>query len=201
MILNIGRQLGSGGREIGKRLAERLNMAYFDKELILLAAKESGICPEMFEQADECTSKTGGFFGLHFPWSTTLPYNSGLTNEVLFKIQSDVIRQQAEKQPCVFVGRCADYILRDRMDCVNIFISADEKDRIKRIAQHHQCDNRQAEELLRKTDKGRAAYYDFYTDKTWGAAPSYDLCINSSLLGIERTVDMIALLIQDFDIH
>lgn len=191
MILNIGRQLGSGGREVAKRLAQELDMNYFDKEILLLAAKDSGICAEMFERVDECAEKSGGFWGLHVPWNSYLPFVSGLTNDALFKIQSDVIRREAEKHDCVFVGRCADYILRERQDCLNVFLMANKHDRIARIMQHYDFDEKQSEERMRKSDKERAAYYDFYTDKSWGVASSYDLCLNTSICGIDGAVKTI----------
>lgn len=191
MILNIGRQLGSGGREIAKRIAQDLNMKYLDKELILLAAKESGIASEMFEKADECTQLTGGFWGFHLPWLSSLPFSSGLTNDCLFQIQSEVITKEATQHDCVFVGRCADYILRQRKDCLNVFISADENDRIQRLQAHLNIKEDEARNLIEKIDKQRAAYYNFYTNKTWGDAASYHLCLNSSVLGIDKSCEII----------
>lgn len=191
MILNIGRQLGSGGREIAKLIAQNLHMKYLDKELILLAAKESGIASEMFEKADECTQKTGGFWNFYLPWISALPLSSGLTHEHLFQIQSDVINQEAQNADCVFVGRCADFILRHRTDCLNVFVSADEDDRIKRLKSNHNMTDEQARQLIQKSDKQRAAYYNFYTNKTWGEAASYDLCINTSTIGIENACRLI----------
>lgn len=191
MIINIGRQLGSGGREIGEKLAFSLDIAYYDKELIRLAAEKSGIRPELFEKADEQADKsfTGGLMGMRIPlWNGAYPYYAGLSNEGLFKIQSDVIRQLAEKHSCVFVGRCADYILRDRNDCLNLFISADRNDRIKRLSERHQIDMKEATVLLEKKESQRADFYNFYTNKTWGEAAGYHLCINSSVLGIDGTV-------------
>ena len=123
-VINLGRQLGSGGKEIGEKLAKALNIAFFDKELIQLASDESGLCKEFFEKADERTQKTllGGLFGGRFPFISdgTLPYGSFLNNDSLFKIQSDVIRELAENQSCLFVGRCANYILRDHPRHINI---------------------------------------------------------------------------------
>ena len=191
MILNIGRQLGSGGREIAQRVARNLNMKFLDKELILLAAKESGIATEMFERADECTQKTGGFWGFHLPWMSSLPCSEGLTNDTLFQIQSEVIKKEAELHDCIFVGRCADYILRERKDCLNVFVSAHEDDRIIRLQSALNIPEEEARHLIERTDKQRAAYYNFYTNKTWGEAASYDLCINSSVLGIENACHLI----------
>ena len=191
MILNIGRQLGSGGREIAQRVARDLNLKFLDKELILLAAKESGIATEMFERADECTQKTGGFWGFHLPWMISLPCSEGLTNDTLFQIQSEVIKKEAGLQDCVFVGRCADYILRERKDCFNVFISAHEEDRIQRLRNNLNISEEEAIQLIERTDKQRASYYNFYTNKTWGEAAGYDLCINSSTLGIENACKVI----------
>ena len=168
VIITIGRQFGSGGRVIGHKLAERLGIAYYDKELITLASKESGICGEFFEKADE-----------------------------MFQIQSDVIRKVAAEKSCILVGRCADYILRDNKDCLSVFISASLEDRIRRAMEYNdKLKASDAEEFLRKADKSRASYYNYYTDKTWGTADSYDLCINSSYLGIDKTIDYILSFLQ-----
>ncbi|MDL2309414.1 cytidylate kinase-like family protein [Bacteroidales bacterium OttesenSCG-928-B11] len=193
LIINIGRQYGSGGREIGKRIAEKLGLAFYDKELINLASKESGLGKEFFEQADEKTrfSFFGNFLGISSVSADDYTYNY-LTNENLFLIQSDVIKEIASKQPALFVGRCADYILRGNPKCINIFISADMDDRIIRVCNRKTIEHDKAAEMIEKRDKKRAEYYNFYTNKTWGAAKSYHLCINSSLLGIERTVEYIA---------
>ena len=140
-VINLGRQLGSGGKEIGEKLAKELGIAFYDKELINLASKESGLCKEFFEKADEKASQSllGGLFGSRFPFITegAYPYNSYLSNDSLFKIQSDVIRQLAEQQSCLFVGRCADYILRDHPRCCNVFVSASPEARIERLMRLH----------------------------------------------------------------
>lgn len=192
-VINLGRQLGSGGKEIGEKLAQALNIAFFDKELIKLASDESGLCKEFFERADERAQQTmlGGLFGGRFPFITdsTLPYGSYLNNDSLFKIQSDVIRSLAESQSCLFVGRCADYILRDHPRQVNIFISASKEARIERLMRLNNITEEQAEELMEKADKKRAAYYNYYSYKTWGAASTYHLCVDSSVMGIDRTVE------------
>lgn len=194
IIVTIGRQFGSGGRTIGKRIAERLGIAYYDRELINLASKESGICGEFFEKADEKTS--GGLlkaFALGFSMNSAIfQCNDYLSNESLFQIQSDVIRKVAAEGSCVLVGRCADYILRDDPDCVHVFISARMEDRIRRALEYNKdLTEKDAEDTVRKADKSRASYYNYYTDKVWGAAESYDLCVNSSLYGLEETVDYI----------
>lgn len=194
-IINIGRQLGSGGREIGERLATELNISYYDKELIKLASQESGLCKEFFEKADEKASQglIGGLFGMRFPFVTesAMPYSNCLSNDALFKIQSDVIRKLAEEKSCLFVGRCADYILRDNPRCVNVFISASLEDRIERVMNRHHITREDAEDLIEKVDKKRASYYNYYSYNTWGAAATYHLCIDSSVLGVEGTVEFI----------
>ena len=192
-VITIGRQLGSGGREIGNLLAERMNVPFYDKELIALASKQSGLSKDVFEKADEKTkfSLSGGFWGLKSSIFDEGFTNSYLCNETLFKIQSDVIRELAEKSSCVFVGRCADYILRDHSCAVHVFVSADLPDRIKRVVDYHQFSEEKALDFIEKTDKKRAGYYNFYSNKQWGAASSYHLCINSSVQGVEATVDVI----------
>ena len=200
LIITIGRQFGSGGREIGKRLADLFGIAYYDKELIKLASEESGLCKEFFEKADEKASQSiiGGLFGTRFPFISdgAIPYGSCLSNDALFKIQSDVIRELAEKQSCLFVGRCADYILRDHPRCVNIFVSASKEARIERLMHIHHISTEAAEELMEKADKKRSAYYNYYTNKTWGMASSYNFSIDVSVLGIDETVEFMKSFIE-----
>ncbi len=194
-VVNIGRQLGSGGREIGEKLAARLGIDFYDKELINLASEESGLCREFFEKADEKASQgiIGGLFGMRFPFISdgAIPATNCLSNDALFKVQSDVIRKLASEKSCLFVGRCADYILRENPRCVNIFISASSEDRIARLCEMHSITKSAAEEMMNKADKRRSEYYNYYSFKTWGAAATYHLCIDSSVLGIEKTVDFL----------
>ena len=194
-VVNIGRQLGSGGREIGERLAQRLNISFYDKELIQLASEESGLCREFFEKADERPSQgiMGGLFGMRFPFFAdgTIPTNNCLSNDSLFKVQSDVIRRLAHEKSCLFVGRCADYILRDHPRCANIFISSTPEDRAARLCRIHGFSEEEAEEMMAKADKKRSEYYNYYSNKTWGAAATYHLCVDSSVLGIAGTVDYV----------
>lgn len=191
-VINLGRQLGSGGKEIGEKLAQALGFSFYDKELIKLAAKESGLCKEFFEKADEHSST--GFWGSLFASGIPLlgenasPYMNCLNNDSLFQIQSQVIRQLAEEQSAVFVGRCADYILRDHPHAINLFISAPIEYRVERVIDSTGLTPEKAEELIEKVDKQRSAYYNYYSYKEWGAAASYHLCIDSSLLGVEGTV-------------
>lgn len=191
-VVNIGRQLGSGGREIGEKLAVRLGISFYDKELISLASEESGLCREFFERADEKASQgiIGGLFGMRFPFISdgAVPATNCLSNDALFKVQSDVIRKLAAERSCLFVGRCADYILRENPHCVNVFVSASREDRINRLCRLHGIAENAAEEMMEKADKQRADYYNYYSYKTWGAAETYHLCVDSSVLGIDETV-------------
>ena len=197
MIITIGRQLGSGGLEIGRLLAERLNLAFYDKELLTEAARHSGICPECFQQVDEQAKRTFGgvgIFGMRFPFvgDGNTSYNSMISGDNLFLIQSETIVKLAEnEQGAVFVGRCADYVLRHRDDVVSVFITANETDRVKRLCDRRGCTEAEARDMMKKVDKQRSAYYDYYASREWGVASSYDICLNSSLLGIEGTVDAI----------
>lgn len=191
--ITIGRQLGSGGREIGEKLANRLDIAFYGKELIRIASQESGLGKEFFEKADEKTSYSifGGLFGLRSSLIDEVYSGYFLSNESLFQIQSDVIRNLAEKESCLFVGRCADYVLQDNPNGLNVFITANMDDRIQRIAKIQQLPENKARELIEKTDKIRAEYYNYYSNKNWGNAASYHLSINSSTLGIDKTASFI----------
>lgn len=197
MIITIGRQLGSGGREIGKKLSEAMNIAYYDKELLEITARESGLNQKLFEEADERTQKglPAGFFGMRFPFlSDSMIGYGGLSNEMLFQIQSDVVRDLADKQSCVFIGRCADYILRDKNDCLSVFISANDEDRVRRIigyGENGDISVEKARDLMEHVDKRRATYYNYYSNKTWGIASSYHVCLNSSVFGIDGVVSLL----------
>jgi shikimate kinase len=193
-VINIGRQLGSGGRQIGEKLAGQFGIACYDKELIQLASKESGLGKEFFENADEKKGHSiiGGLLGLRTNISNEVYVNNYLSNETFFKIQSDIIRELAEEKSCVFVGRCADYILRDHPRCINVFITADTTDRVKRVALDKNITHEKAQEVIEKMDKKRSEYYNYFSNKVWGVAESYHLCINSSVLGIDETVDFIS---------
>jgi cytidylate kinase len=188
--ITIGRQLGSGGRVIGEKLASQLGISFYDKELIQIASQESGLGKEFFEKVDEKTSHSifSGLFG----YTNDIYSNNYLSNETLFKIQSDVIRELAEQQSCIFVGRCADYVLKDNSRCLNLFITADMNDRVKRIAEIQKMPENKAKDYIEKMDKKRASYYNYFSNKVWGSAESYHLCINSSVLGIDETVTYIS---------
>lgn len=194
-VITIGRQFGSGGREIGKLVAERLGIAYYDKELLCEAAKKAGVSPEFFEKSDEKFPKF--FSGL---FSFTMGYNpytlyagsSSISDDTLYRAQSDFIHSVAEKHSCVIVGRSADYVLRDHPRCANVFIHAPIEECVKRIMRRgDKTTPEQAKALAEKTNKLRAGYYNFYSDKTWGDAKTYHLTIDSSLM---PTADVAALI-------
>ncbi len=191
-IVNVGRQLGSGGRIIGSRIAKDFDIKFYDKELLDLAAQESGFNKKFFERNDEHRGFAKTIYSAFAPiFGNSTPYTNQLSDESLFKFQSDAIRKAAAQDSCVFVGRCADYILREMENCINIFITADMPDRIKRICERHHITEQEAEKRCIAGDEKRASYYNYYSAKTWGTADSYDLCINSSILGIDETTDII----------
>ena len=195
-VINIGRQLGSGGKPVGEIIARRLGIKLYDKELINLAARESGLCPDIFEKADEKGRKgvfatLVGYLRAPFAGYEGGNANNILANESLFRIQSDVIREIASRESAIFVGRCADYILRDNPRRLNVFITADEADRCARLCAREGWTPEEARSMMERTDSKRASYYNYYSSRTWGQAATYDLCVNSSVLGDEGTADLI----------
>lgn len=194
-IITITRQYGSGGHDIGKLLADKLGIPFYDKELISLAAKESGVSPEVFAQADE---KMGN--SLLYALSTGLyNYGSGFSamgdlpmNDRLYIAQHKIIKEKAEKETFVVVGRCADYILKEYDNVVKVFIYADIEARTRRAVERHDIEPSRARQAVAKADKNRANYYSFYSGQKWGAAENYDLCINSTKLTMEQAADIIA---------
>jgi cytidylate kinase len=188
LIINVGRQLGSGGRIIAKKLAEDFGCKFYDRELLNLAARESGFSEKVFEKHDEHKHTLLSVLHFHTPYVSDVNfYHNCLSEESLFKFQSDAILTAAQEGNCVFVGRCADYILRDFERVVNIFITASDEDRIRRVSEREGLNVAAARKFIQNGDNCRSSYYNYYTGKTWGAAESYDLCINSSLLGIDDT--------------
>lgn len=193
-IITITRQYGSGGHDIGKALSERLAIPFYDKELISLAAKESGISPEVFENVDEKATNS-----LLYSLSLGLyNYGNGFSsmgdlpvNDKLYILQHKIIKQRADEGPCVIVGRCADYVLREHKNLVKIYIYADIDVRTKRAVERQSIDPVRAKQAVLKADKNRANYYSFYSGKKWGLADNYDLCINSTALSTEQAVDII----------
>lgn len=193
-IITIGRQFGSAGREIGTVLAKDYGITLYDKEMLKRAAKESGLCEELFERHDE--KPTNSFLYSLVMDTYSLGYSTGAYTDMpinykVFLAQFDAIKKIADEGSCILVGRCADYALSDYENAIHIFIYADLEARIRRIARIYNLSDAKAKELILKTDKKRASYYNYYTNKTWGDAKGYDLCINSSKLGVEGTAKAI----------
>ncbi|MBQ3629683.1 MAG: cytidylate kinase-like family protein [Prevotella sp.] len=192
IIINVGRQIGSGGRVIAQKLATTFNATFYDREILELAAKESGFAKEVFERNDEHKGFFRSLFNLHAPNMSGNFYTPDLSQEALFKLQSDAIRKAASEGPCVFVGRCADYVLRDFPEVFNVFVTASIGFRIAHVKERHGCSEEEALRLIEKGESDRASYYNYYTGKRWGAADNYHLCVDASLLGVEATADFIA---------
>ena len=193
-IITIGRQSGSGGRVIGEMLAKELGIPFYDKELLDHAANHSGICRELFENHDE--KPTNSFLYSLVMDTYSFGYSSaGFTdmpmNHKIFLAQFEAIKKLAEEGPCVMVGRCADYALADNPNLFSVFIHANMDWRINRISAKYLKSAKEAKELIQKTDKSRSSYYNYYTNKKWGDAASYNLCVDSSRLGVEGTVKML----------
>lgn len=184
-VITISREFGSGGRTIGKRVAAELGIPCYDNELLQKIAHESGFHENYIKEAGEYAP--GGFLASAFSHRDSGPNNA----DYLWQIQYKIISEVAEKSPCVIVGRCADYILRDKADCLRVFIHADMEFRAKRIVQEYGERVESPEQRLKSKDKRRAAYHRFYTDMKWGYAQNYDLTLNSGTLGIDHCVDII----------
>lgn len=199
LIICVGRQLGSGGCEIAKKLSEAFGCKYYDQELLGMAAQRSGFSEKIFEREDEQHGILKSLFSMFSAGSTGTNafYGNSISQENLFQIQSEVIWKAAKEDSCVFVGRCADYILRKKPNIFSVFITANDEDRIKVVAERLGSDLDTARKYIEKKEEARASYYNYYTSKKWGASQSYDMCINSSLLGIDRTAKVIEQVIRD----
>ncbi len=204
-VITIGRQFGSGGRVIGEKLAESYGIKYYDRELLARAAKESGFCEEILLNHDE--RPTNSFLYNLVIDTYSFGYNSSSfvdmpISQKVFLAQFDTIKKVAEEGPCVIVGRCADYALENRTNVINLFIYADHDYKVKRIMEQYDLDESKAVDMITKKDKQRQSYYNYYTNKKWGKAESYDLCINSAILGVDGSVKLIKQYIDDFeDLH
>lgn len=197
MIINVGRQVGAGGQEIGRMLAEDFDAKFYDRELLNLAAKESGFSEKFFKQNDEKKGFLRGLLNVQTPHlSGGNLYGSNFSQERLFQFQSDAIRKAAQEGSCVFLGRCADYVLRDFDNVVNVFITASMDFRIQLVSKVKELDAEHARKLIEHVESRRAQYYNYYTGKKWGAAESYDFCIDASILGLEETEKIIATFIR-----
>lgn len=199
MIITIGRQYGSGGRRLAQMLSKHYNIPLYDKDLINRVSEETGIAGEFFSKVDE--KPTDSFFSMilnSFSYGSSCSFSdSMLSGNSLFCMQSEVIRKIAAEGDCIFVGRCADYILRDNADVLSIFVTADFNDRVSRVAEYEGVSVEKATEVINGIDKSRAAYYDFYTEKKWGAASSYDICLNSSKLGLDKCLKIVTQIIEN----
>ena len=193
VIICVGRQVGSGGHDIARMLALDFNAKYYDRELLNLAAKESGFSERFFEQNDERRGIFRSLFNLRAtPVADSSIYANNFSQENLFKFQSDAIMKAADEGSCVFVGRCADYVLRERQNVVNVFISASMDFRVKQVMAKQNTDYSAARKFIMQHEAMRASFYNYYTGKKWGAAESYDLCIDASVLGLQATEKLIA---------
>ncbi|MGI6498870.1 MAG: AAA family ATPase [Oscillospiraceae bacterium] len=192
-IVTIGRQCGSGGREIGKRLADRLGVPFYDRKLIEMAAKESGIDPGVFENVDE-TATNSLLYALSmgaFPLAGQTGVLQNSINDKVFFASAEFIRTVAEKGSCVIVGRCADYILREEKALISVFMHGELKDRVARIAKEYDKEPGKAEEIVRKLDKQRANYYNYYAGQKWGSLVNYAITLDTSVVGIDGAVDLL----------
>jgi cytidylate kinase len=201
-VITIGRQFGSGGREIGEKLSKAYGISYYDRELLTRAAKESGFCEEILQNHDE--RPTNSFLYNLVIDTYSFGYNSSAfvdmpISQKVFLAQFDTIKKVAEEGPCVIVGRCADYALDGRDNVINLFIYADDDFKIKRVMDIYDLDENKARDMINKKDKQRQSYYNYYTNRKWGKADTYDLCINSSVLGVDGSVKLIKQFVEDFE--
>ena len=194
-VITIGRELGSGGKAIATIMAEQLHIPVYDRKLIQLAAQESGFSPDIFKRADETPNR--GLMS-HIIRNLTAPlssfsnlYSNSLSKEALFNVQADTIRRVAEQESCIIVGRCSDYILRNHPRHFSIFVRANYDDRIAFLQTRQQMTTDEARQLIDRTDTLRADYHNLYAETNWGDSRAYDLCINTSVLGIERTAHLL----------
>lgn len=194
-IYTIGREFGSMGQLVGEKLAQRLGIKCYDKELLQQAAKQTGFCEEIFENHDEKPTNSFLYSLVMDTYSASnyaaAPFLDMPLNHKVFLAQFDTIKKIAENESCVIVGRCADYALAGNPDCINIFIRAELEDRIKLISKRMDTTENKAKDIILKNDKQRASYYNYYTSKKWGDARSYDLVLNTSKISVDDCIEMI----------
>lgn len=186
-IITISREFGSGGRYIGEQLAEKLGIAFYDKDIISKVAEETGLNEEFVKEAGEY-SPFKSIFSYGF---VSRDVDGSSMEDIVFNAQRKIILDLAEKGPCVIVGRCADHILADRDDCLNVFINGSEEDKIKRIMKYKGVADIEARRLMKDTDKRRRINYNYYTDRQWGKPQNYDVCLNSTSLTTDRCVEIL----------
>ena len=197
-IITISRECGSGGHTIGQMVSEKLGIPLYDKKILEEVAKRSGLAEDVVETEGEYSTSSmlfGIAMGIYNGWDATKREIMPL-REQINAYQTEFIREVAEKGACVIVGRCADYVLRERTDCFNVFIYGNENDRVKRVIEEHRVADSEASAHVRKRDKKRAAHYKYITDREWGNVNNYNLCLDSSALGIEKCVDTILNCVQ-----
>lgn len=193
-IITISRQFGSEGKNIGERLAQEYNIKCYDREILERTAKESGLCEEIIRQNDEKATSSLLYsivmdtysYGYHSPGFFDVPIS-----QKIFLAQFESIRNIAEEGPCVVVGRCADYVLEEFSNCINVFVISDMETRVRRVMERHNISEQKARDMVVKTDKQRMSYYTFYTDRKWGDPGNYDLTIDTSVIGVEGAVALI----------
>lgn len=194
-IYTIGREFGSLGKQVGRELADKLGIKFYDRELLQEAAKESGLCEEIFESHDEKPTNSFLYSLVMDTYSggsySSVPFMDMPLNHKVFLAQFDTIKKIAENESCVIVGRCADYALADNTNCLNIFVRSNMDDRIKRISKRLDVTESKAKDIIKKKDKERSSYYNYYTSKKWGDARSYDLCLNTSQISVEDSIELI----------
>ena len=191
IIVTLGREYGSGGREIGEKLAKELGFSFYDKDLLKIIAEKSGIQEQVLAKADEAASNP--LFAPYYPPSI----DPGSLNDRVFKMEADLIKEKADTENCVIVGRCANYVLEDRENVIRVFVYADIEKRINRVMSRHGIVDRDvALKLIKKTDKQRRAYYQFYSEMKWGRIEGQDIMINSGLLGIDGTVALLKSIVE-----
>ncbi len=195
VIITIGRQFGSGGHEIGEKLAKRLGIKFYDKELIKIIAKKSGLCEKVLESYDEKPTNSL-LYSIVMDIYPSVMYTGPTIDQQIYQANYDTIKHLAEES-CVIVGRCADYILRDCPELVSVFVHANSDFRAARVAEEYQVPDAKARDMLTKTDKKRSSYYNFQSEKRWGAAASYNLCLESSSIGIDGCVDVLEAYIRN----
>lgn len=194
-VITIGREFGSGGMDVARKLSEKLNVKYYDKELLAMAAKESGLCEEIFENHDEKPTNSFLYSLVMDTYSvsgyTSAPFMDMPLNHKVFLAQFDAIKKLAEQESCIIVGRCADYALAEHPNCISVFIHADKDFRVNHVMKTFDVNESKAKDMIHKTDKKRASYYNYYSSKKWGDSRSYNLSLDSSQLGVEGCVEMI----------
>lgn len=189
-IITIGRQFGSGGHEVGEKLAKELGIKFYDKELIKIMAKKSGLCEKVLESYDE-KPMNSLLYSIVMDVYPSVMYTGPTIDQQIYQACYDTIRHVADEGSCVIVGRSADYVLRDHKNLISVFIHADNAFRAERVKKEYQLPDDKIQDMLVKTDKKRASYYNFQSEKKWGMAASYNLCLDTSILGIDGAVKLL----------